>query len=129
MSAPRQGNGGELGAGRGPDPERGDPSDRGHGPDPARPPGPTDDVAGLRREIEALDRTLLEIVADRVQLARRIGQSKRGRDAATLDPGREAAVIRRAVETGRQLDLPEEPVRQLFWTLVGLCRAAQLEER
>lgn len=91
--------------------------------------GPPDDVDFLRQRIEALDRTLLETVADRVELARRIGESKRRREAATLDPGREAAVIRRAVETGRELGLPEEPVRQLFWTLVGLCRAAQLEER
>ncbi len=87
------------------------------------------DVVGLRRRIEALDRTLLEAVAERVELARRIGDAKRSREAATLDPGREAAVIRRAVETGRELGLPEEPVRQLFWTLVGLCRTAQLEER
>lgn len=89
----------------------------------------SDDVTALRRRIEALDRALLEAVADRVELARRIGDDKRSREAATLDPGREAAVIRRAVETGRELGLPEEPVRQLFWTLVGLCRAAQLEER
>ena len=87
------------------------------------------DVAGLRRRIEALDRSLLEAVAERVELARRIGDAKRSSEAATLDPGREAAVIRRAVETGRELGLPEEPVRQLFWTLVGLCRTAQLEER
>ena len=90
---------------------------------------PADDVTVLRRRIEALDRALLEAVADRVELARRIGDTKRSREAATLDPGREAAVIRRAVQTGRELGLPEEPVRQLFWTLVGLCRAAQLEER
>lgn len=88
-----------------------------------------DNVTVLRRRIEALDRAILQAVADRVELARRIGDSKRSREAATLDPGREAAVIRRAVQTGRELGLPEEPVRQLFWTLVGLCRAAQLEER
>lgn len=89
----------------------------------------THDVIALRQRIEALDRAVLEAVADRVELARRIGEAKRSREAATLDPGREAAVIRRAVQTGRELGLPEEPVRQLFWTLVGLCRAAQLEER
>lgn len=86
-------------------------------------------VAGLRAEIERVDREILELVARRVDLARRVGEVKREGGAATLDPGREAAVIRSAVETGRAMDLPEEGVRELFWTLVGLCRGAQLDER
>jgi chorismate mutase len=86
-------------------------------------------VEGLRAGIEDVDREILERVARRVELARRIGAMKKGAAAATLDPEREAAVIRRAVETARELGLPAEPVRELFWTLVGMCRMAQLEER
>lgn len=80
-----------------------------------------------RARIEALDDELLRLVAERVRLAREIGVTKRAAGAATLDPAREAAVIRRAVERGRELGLPDEPVRELFWTLVGLCRRRQLE--
>jgi chorismate mutase len=87
------------------------------------------ELADLRNEIEAVDREILARVARRVELARRAGALKREQQAATLDPGREAAIIRRAVETGRGLDLPEEGVRRLFWTLIELCRSAQLEER
>ena len=86
-------------------------------------------VDELRAEIEAVDGALLELLGRRIGLARQIGRAKRADGAATLDPSREAAVIRRAVESGRDLGLPEEPVRELFWTIVGLCRAAQLEER
>lgn len=82
-----------------------------------------------RSRIEALDDELLRLVAGRVALAAEIGATKRAAGAATLDPAREAAVIRRAVERGRALGLPDEPVRELFWTLVGLCRGRQLEER
>lgn len=89
----------------------------------------TGEIEALRQRIEHLDQSLLETVAERVALARRIGDAKQQAASATLDTGREAAVIRRAVENGRRLGLPEEPVRQLFWTLVGLCRSAQLEER
>ena len=89
----------------------------------------TGPVEELRSRIEAVDREILEQIAERVRLARAIGAEKQERDGATLDPSREAAVIRRAVQTGRELGLPEEPVRQLFWTLVGLCRGVQLEER
>ena len=85
------------------------------------------DVGELRDRIQAIDRELVELVAERVSVARRIGAAKRERESATLDPGREAAVIRHAVERGRALGLPEEPIRQLFWTVVGLCRSAQIE--
>ena len=87
----------------------------------------SDEIKAVRNGIQAVDQRLLELVAERVGLARRAGALKRQDDSATLDPGREAAVVRHAVATGRELGLPEEPVRQLFWTLIGLCRSAQLE--
>jgi hypothetical protein len=36
-------------------------------------------------------------------------------------------VIRRAVVAAREKDLPTEPVRQIFWHIVGLSRRAQEE--
>jgi chorismate mutase len=44
-----------------------------------------------------------------------------------LDPQREAAVIRQAVSHARKLGVPEEPVREIFWQIVGLSRRAQEE--
>lgn len=84
------------------------------------------DIAALRARIAALDGEIVALVAERVRLARDIGQVKREAGSATLDPGREAAVIRNAVLAGRERGLSEEGVRALFWTLVGLCREAQL---
>jgi chorismate mutase/prephenate dehydratase len=91
--------------------------------------GPAPGIEALRREIEALDDRLVELVDRRVALARRIGDLKREARGATLDPEREAAVIRRAVESARSRGLPTEPVRELFWTLLGLCRSRQIEDR
>lgn len=89
----------------------------------------SDEIAELRAGIEALDRQIIERVAERVDLARRIGELKREAGGPTLDPEREAAVIRSAVETAREHELPAEPVRELFWSLMRLCRTAQLEDR
>jgi chorismate mutase len=86
-------------------------------------------VSERRDRIAAIDGELLRLIAERVRLAREIGRSKRNAGAATLDPGQEAAVVRRAVERARSLALPDEPVREIFWNLVGMCRTAQLEER
>ncbi len=46
-------------------------------------------------------------------------------DLPTLDPGQEAAVVRRAAALAREGGLPEEAVRDLFWHLVGLTRRAE----
>lgn len=85
-------------------------------------------IAGSRDRIGAIDRELVTLLAERVRLARHIGRSKRDTGAATLDPAQEAVVVRRAVERARELGMSQEPVRQLFWIVVGMSRDAQLEE-
>jgi chorismate mutase len=84
-------------------------------------------IQDRRERIAAIDERLIRLVADRAHLAREIGRVKREAGAATLDPAREAAVVRGAVERARALGLPEEPLREIFWILVRLCRDVQLE--
>lgn len=86
-------------------------------------------LAELRERIEELDRSIIRQVAERVDAARSIGRLKRELGSGTLDPEREAAVIRRAVETARAHGLPAEGVRELFWSLMSLCRGVQMEDR
>ena len=81
----------------------------------------------LRERIEALDRTLIGLIAERTAVAREVGCVKRQLELPTLDPAREAAVVRRAGELAREAGLPDEDVRYIFWHLVGLCRRVQLE--
>lgn len=83
----------------------------------------------LRQEIENIDRELIRLIKERVDLAREVGKTKRGSDLPILDPAREAAVVRRAGELARAAGLADEDVRYLFWHLIGLSRRAQMEER
>jgi len=46
-----------------------------------------------------------------------------------LDPQREAKVVRSAVANARDAGLPEEPVREIFWHILGLSRKAQQTHR
>ena len=85
-------------------------------------------LAGLRGEIERIDRELIALVARRVALAREVGAAKRVLGAPTLDPAREAAVVRRAGELAREAGVDDEDVRYIFWHLIGLSRRAQMEE-
>ena len=87
---------------------------------------PTTALARLRREIEAVDAQLVALVAARTRLAADVGAAKRALGRPTLDPVREAAVVRRAAELARDAGLAdEEAVRAIFWQLMALARRAQ----
>ena len=81
----------------------------------------------LRAEIEGLDRAVIKLLARRVELARQVGAAKHTLGLPTLDPAREAAVVRRAGALAREVGLDDEDVRYIFWHLIGLSRRAQLE--
>jgi chorismate mutase len=89
----------------------------------------SDPLATRRERIRAIDAELVALMAERVRLAREIGGSKRVAGVATLDPGQEAAVVRRAVQRARSEGLAAEPVREIFWMLVGMSRDAQLGDQ
>jgi chorismate mutase len=87
------------------------------------------ELSEIRTQIEQIDRSLIELIAQRVQLARRVGIVKRTAGLPTLDPPREAAVVRRAGALAREAGLADEDVRYIFWHLIGLSRRMQMEEQ
>jgi chorismate mutase len=78
-------------------------------------------LVALRRELEQLDGQLIRLLAERERLAREIGAA----GIPTLDPAREAAVVRRAAALAREHGLDEEVVRAVFWKLIASARRAQ----
>ncbi len=84
-------------------------------------------LRACREDLEKLDRDLVEMVARRLTIARRTTALKQAANLPILDPQREAAVIRNAVSHARTLGVPEEPVREIFWHIVGLSRRVQEE--
>lgn len=90
-------------------------------------PAPGDELAACRAAIQQLDVELLRLLARRVELGRRVGTLKRAASLPVLDPRREAEVIRNVAEQARALELPPEPVREIFWQIIALVRHAQSE--
>ena len=84
------------------------------------------ELAGLRDGIEDIDREIVDLLARRITLARQVGAVKRRAGLPTLDPPREAAVVRRAGALAREAGLEDEDVRYLFWHVIGMSRRAQL---
>ncbi|HET7230054.1 MAG TPA: chorismate mutase [Longimicrobium sp.] len=83
-------------------------------------------LAELRGRIQQIDRELIGLLAERVRVAREVGAAKRELGIPTLDPAREAAVVRNAGELARELGVGDEDVRYIFWHVIGLSRRAQM---
>jgi len=87
-----------------------------------------DELGRCRLQIESLDRELVGLLAKRVALSKEIGAMKKVAGLPTLDPAREAEVIRRAAGMAREAGLSDEKVRDIFWHVIGLSRAVQADE-
>jgi chorismate mutase len=83
------------------------------------------ELARFRGRIEEIDRRLIALLAERVAMGKETAGLKKAAGLPILDPQREAEVIRRAVESAREHELPAEAVREIFWQVVGLSRRAQ----
>ncbi|HUQ46962.1 MAG TPA: chorismate mutase [Gemmatimonadaceae bacterium] len=90
----------------------------------------TPELSRLREQIEQIDSSLVELIANRVRLAREVGIEKRAAGLPALDPKREAAVVRKAVVLAREAGLEfDDEIRQVFWLLIGLSRRAQARDQ
>lgn len=86
------------------------------------------ELAQGRAEIERIDKAIVTLLAERVAIGRRIGALKRVAGLPVLNPSREAEVIRAVADMARQVELPVESVREIFWRVVALSRTAQEEQ-
>jgi chorismate mutase/prephenate dehydratase len=83
---------------------------------------PTEDIARLRKDIDALDAELLALVNRRAALAQRIGALKNG--AQAYRPEREAEILRRVAADNRG-PLSEAGVTAVFREVISACRALE----
>ena len=83
----------------------------------------------LRARIEKMDDAMLALLKKRMRLARTIGAEKAAAGMPVLDMAREARGVRRAAARARELGMPAEEVRSLFWNIIALCRSEQIQAR
>ena len=83
------------------------------------------ELARCREQIERIDNSIISLLAERLALGKRTGELKRIAGMPILDPTREAAVIRRVTASARDAGLPPEPIREVFWQIVGMSRREQ----
>jgi chorismate mutase/prephenate dehydratase len=100
--------------------------------DPTRPATPADDskqtVAGLRRELDAIDRQILVDINRRATIAQQIGRAKQSEKRSIFDPRREVEVLDR-LAADNQGPLTGESIRTIFREVISAARAIQTPTR
>ncbi|MEX1257098.1 MAG: chorismate mutase [Gemmatimonadota bacterium] len=79
----------------------------------------------LREQISEVDERLIRTIGERRDLVLQVGRIKEILGIPVLDPGREAQVVRGAVERAREFGLDEEMTRDVFWRIIAAARSAQ----
>lgn len=91
-----------------------------------KPAAPKVDLAGVRRQIDAIDEQLQQLLSDRARLAQRVGISKHaaGHTVDFYRPEREAEVLRMALARNKG-PLRDEEILRLFREIMSACLAQQ----
>jgi len=83
----------------------------------------------LRERLSQLDREILELVSQRQQAAKRIGELKRDQGENTRDFEREKEVLERARATADEIGLSQELAEDLLQMLIRSSLTAQEQDR
>jgi len=83
----------------------------------------------LREEIRAIDREIVEKIAQRTYVADTIAQVKDEKGLPTTDETQEQAVMDRAGENAEQFDVDANLVKAMFRLLIELNKVEQRESR
>ncbi|HEY0996593.1 MAG TPA: chorismate mutase [Gemmatimonadaceae bacterium] len=82
-------------------------------------------LQAIRAGIERVDRDLLALLAERLELARRAGEVKRRVHDPIVDPPQEDEVMGRALQWGHEHGVDPEDVRAIMTRVIAMCRGVQ----
>ncbi len=85
------------------------------------------DIADWRRQIDEIDRKLVELISQRARAAHEIGKLKRGIGMPIYEPDRERDVFENARRANRG-PLPDRDLQRIYERIMDIMRAIQREE-
>jgi chorismate mutase len=87
-----------------------------------------EEIGDLRKEINRLNVEIVEKLAQRVDVALRIGEVKHRHGRPIVDRSREARVYEQVRGLARCNDLEPDGVERVFREIIRLCTRAELED-
>jgi chorismate mutase len=85
------------------------------------------DIADWRKQIDELDRKLVELINERAECAREIGRLKRDTQMPIYEPEREKTIFANVCRANRG-PLPDRLLLQVYERLIDVMRQIQKEE-
>ena len=85
------------------------------------------DIADWRRQIDEIDRKLVELISQRARAAHEIGKLKRDIGMPIYEPDRERAVFENARSVNKG-PLPDRDLQRIYERIMDIMRAIQHEE-
>jgi chorismate mutase-like protein len=85
------------------------------------------DIADWRKQIDELDRKIVELMSARARAAHAIGELKRGEHMAIYEPERERAVFEN-VRKANPGPLPDRDLLRIYERIMDIMRQIQQEE-
>lgn len=85
------------------------------------------DIADWRKEIDELDRKIVELMSARARAAHAIGELKRGQHMAIYEPDRERAVFENVLKANHG-PLPDRDLLRIYERIMDIMRQIQQEE-
>ena len=85
------------------------------------------DIADWRRQIDEIDRKLVELISQRARAAHEIGKLKRDIGMPIYEPNRERAVFENARRANKG-PLPDRDLQRIYERIMDIMRAIQKEE-
>jgi len=88
------------------------------------------DLMGLsesRREIEEIDRKIIKLIDQRIDIVKRIFEAKRAEGRPIRDPEREEQVLNQAMDLAAELNLDAGAIKNIFEILIMMSLSKQQE--
>jgi chorismate mutase/prephenate dehydratase len=83
------------------------------------------DIKDLRGQIDATDAEILRLLAQRLRIAREIGEQKEKQGKPVADKAREEAVRRNVKKLALEYQLCQEDVDRIYQQIISACRQSQ----
>jgi chorismate mutase len=83
-------------------------------------------IGSLRDKIDSIDRQLLELLRERLEVVHQVGQEKLEKGLAVFDPNREEALLMKLISIAPS-NLDERAIRVIFTAIVAESRRLESE--
>lgn len=83
------------------------------------------DIGELRKEIDSINKEVVELLAKRMRVSEEIAEYKRQHNLPVYVPEREKVVIETAKELAKKSGLDEKMVEDVFWKIIEHTRNSE----